>query len=242
MKNMKLLISFVLVVIVCVMLAGCTDRPSSENEGWNDSGNPGNQEWTDPDKPGDQDWEDPSNPSDQNWPDPYNPSDHEWSDVDDPSETTEPSEPAQTGSYRHEVDGAVFYTEHSVDEWINGDVFYINDMFMDIFGNVGTYGGGIAGTEQGREVFYMITYEILKPDGNPTDIPTDTDFPHISLGAVRVYEYGSYGDLYIVHGWKRYIPYELLELALYACEQRVLGNSYAVNELSFVGHHLVVVN
>ena len=113
---------------------------------------------------------------------------------------------------------------------------------MDIFGNVGTYGGGIAGTEQGREVFYMITYEILKPDGNPTDIPTDTNFPHISLGTVRVYEYGSYGDLYIVHGWGRYIPYELLELALYACEQRVLGNSYAVNELSFVGHHLVVVN
>ena len=71
MKNMKLFISLVLAVVLCVAMVGCASRPTN-GEGWNDPNKPDEQEWSDPNSPDSQDWSDPNNPDNQDWSDPEN--------------------------------------------------------------------------------------------------------------------------------------------------------------------------
>ena len=220
MKNMKLFISLVLVVILCVVLAGCADRPSNGNEGWKDPNEPNNAEWTDPNNPDDTDWRDPNQPdNDADWRDPNNPADN-------------PTDPSQTGNYRHEIDGIVFYTDHDINQWIDGNIFHAYDMVDAIYGGViKTDGeGGVRFTYSGviTSVGFSVT-EGYKPN--------DTAYPYFYIFKYHVYEHGNYGQFYFIDDSYCQIPYELLELSLYTLEQWDKGNDTPLEDLGIASSH-----
>ncbi|MBR3077485.1 MAG: hypothetical protein IKH07_06140 [Oscillospiraceae bacterium] len=219
MSKMKLLICLLITLSICIALVGCGNQSSvatlTDQAG---SIKTTGSDLDDPAKSAGSSWEDSANPS-------------------------QALQTNEAGKYRHEIDGATFYTQHSVDEWIDGNVFHAIDMANDIFGNGEkyTYGMG-AVTFNINGIENILSYEVKKADGNPTSKPTDDAYPNFMIQRYYVYEYGNYGDLYLIDNSAFYIPYELLELSLYACEQLQAGNSDALGDLNLLGQHIEIVN
>ncbi len=238
MKNMKLFISLVLAVVICVVMAGCASRPT-QGEGWNDPNKPDEQEWSDPNSPDNQDWSDPDGYGNQDWSDPENYDDQDWRDPENPgTEPADPGESDHTGMYRHEVDGVVFYTEHDLEQWIvrRDERFYpqfdLAQMTRDIFGDDQT------DSWDGTAIFpYGSTVSSL--EFNNADMSGSTSlqaksgvYPFILTGRTVVYDMG-YGDgseyykpYYFINGSYHCTDYELMEIALYAFERWSHGESY----------------
>ena len=244
MKNMKLLFSLVLVVIMCVVLAGCADRPSSGNEGWNDPSNPGNQEWTDPENPGNQEWTDPENPGNQEWPDPNNPGNQEWPDPNNPGETTEPSEPSQTGNYRHEIDGWVFYTEHNIDDYIRNGRFYPTEMLTDVFGieAIPREGQGITTVKLSSDGVVQLVFGFYKDD-NTRD--SGGDWIGFQMNSVNgdifiKYPKNLVSDVYGVDDSTKKTSYDLAVLSLFICEHIIEDGGYETFNMIHLGETFYV--
>lgn len=251
MKNMKLLISLVLVVIVCVVMAGCGSHPSSGNEGWNDPNKPANQEWSDPENPDDQSWSDPDDYEDQDWDDPENYEDQDWRDPENPGTvTTDPDESEHTGNYRHEIDGIVFYTEHDVEQWIdrsgNDPVFHLEQMVADIFGSGTTSWDGTAMVPAfGAIASFEITNQ--STDGGTSRLADNNHYPIINMGGCAIYDLGPatgdseyYKPLYYFYDSNHTTEYEMIEISLYLCEKWVSDEYYYFEDFTSSSRFMVV--
>ena len=246
MKNMKLFISLVLAVVLCVAMVGCASRPTN-GEGWNDPNKPDEQEWSDPNSPDSQDWSDPNNPDNQDWSDPENYDDQDWRDPENP--WTEPI-PDHTGTYRHEIDGIVFYTEHDLNQWItildNGrHVFDLDGMVKDIFGenamggngNIVFYGGHYAG------------FGNTDLNGGMSNYPGRGYYSYFSSSVDFIYDMGydaedenNYPYFFSEDVEKRLsTEYEMLEIALYACEMWANDETYNYAFENFEGSQRLMV-
>lgn len=214
MKNMKLLISLVLVMTMCVvMLAGCSSRPSTGTKtDWEDPAKPTG---TTPDNSGKTDWEDPVNPS----------------------QPAQPSQPDETGKYRHEIDGIVFYTEHDVEQWIERipggrNIFHMDQMVKEIFGDDAMAGNGRA-MFHGNQYFEFGNTNL---NGSSNDYPEEGYYPYLSISVDTIYDMGPisgdkdyYLPIYYFSNEDNKLwatDYELIEISLYACEM------WAKNETS----------
>ena len=244
MKNMKLLISLVLVMTMCVaMLAGCSGRPStSTRTDWENPGLTGS-DWEDPGKT---DWEDPANPTDPDWEDPGR---TDWEDPANPSQPSQPSQPDETGRYRHEIDGIVFYTEHDVEQWIERipggrNIFHMDQMVKDLFGDDAVAGNG-------RAMYYdnrMFAFGNAKLDGNTNDFPTEDYYPYISVDSTYIYDMGNgekeyYLPIYYFssdNNKHQGTDYELIEICLYACEQWARNDYYMFENFESSARIMVV--
>ena len=240
MKKMKLFISLILVIIIFIVTTGCSSS-SAQGEGWKDQNKPGNQEWSDPNSPDDQEWSDPNKPDDQEWKDPEKPGDQEWSDPEKPDDQewrdpenpgTEPVDPGasdQTGTYKHEIGGIVFYTEHDVEQWIdrsnpNLPNFDLNQMVKDIFGDEAISGNNIA-----KIPYYgrTKTLDIKNRDttGNYSDWYAGNGYyPCIQIDNTVICDMGDgssdyFKPRYRINGSDYTTEYEMIEIALYACER-----------------------
>ena len=248
---MKLFISFVLAVVLCVAMVGCASRPTN-GEGWNDPNKPDEQEWSDPNKPEDQDWSDPDGYDDQDWRDPENYDDQDWRDPEMPwTEPIGPSEPDHTGTYRHEIDGIVFYTEHDLEQWITRidggrRIFDLDRMVKDIFGEDAMGGNGYA-TFYGNHHFHLYNSDL---SGNGSDNPTAGYYPCIIVDSSSIYDTGhGAGDEYYLPAYffsndsDKYFAteYEMLEIALYACEMWAKDETSDYSFENFAGSQRLMV-
>lgn len=227
MKKRNMFLCLVLVLFICIVMAGCSST-SSESVGRNDTGKADNQAWNDPSKPEDQTWSDPENYESQSWSDPENPNDQDWRDTENPgTEATNTGESDHTGTYRHEIDGIVFYTEHDLEQWITRipggrRVFDLDRMVKDIFGEDAMGGNGYAFYGNGH--FHLYNIDL---NGNSSDNPKDGYYPCIQVDTLSIYDsgYGA-GDEYYLPAYffssdsNKFFAteYEMLEIALYACE------------------------
>lgn len=237
MKNMKLFISLVLVVIVCVVMAGCGSRPSSGNEGWNDPNKPANQEWSDPENPDDQSWSDPDDYENQDWNDPENYEDQDWRDPENPgTETTDPGESEHTGTYKHEIDGIVFYTEHDVEQWIShqdglGKTFNLEQMVKDLFGDEALSGNNVARVISYNGNSISLSFYNANMNGETELQAKDGFYPLIQTEGTVIYDLGDgssdyYKPYYFINGTYYCTDYEMIEIALYTCERWIAGEPY----------------
>lgn len=252
MKNMKLFISLVLVVIVCVVMAGCGSRPSSGNEGWNDPNKPANQEWSDPENPNDQSWSDPDDYENQDWNDPENYEDQDWRDPENPgTETTDPSETEHTGTYRHEIDGIVFYTEHDVEQWIGhqdglGKTFDLEQMAKDIFGTSETDSWDATSIFPINGVTTSLEFNNVDSSGSTHLQAKEGVHPYIIIESMMVYDMGNgdgseyYKPYYFINGSYHCTDYELIEITLYAFERWADGEYYRFENFSNSARIMVV--
>ena len=139
-----------------------------------------------------------------------------------------PNQQDETGKYRHEIDGIVFYTEHDVEQWITRieggrRVFDLDRMVKDIFGEDAMGGNGYAFFYGGQH-FHILNTNL---NGSTNSYPREGYYPCINVDTISIYDMGhGAGDEY-------YLPvyffsedsnktdgteYEMLEIALYACE------------------------
>ena len=217
---------------------------------WNDQDKPNDQEWSDPDGYEDQDWTDPENYEDQNWTDPENYEDQDWTDTENyedqdwidpeyyPGEDLEPvDEPDHTGTYRHEIDGIVFYTEHDVEQWIvrKDEPYYpqfnLDQMVKDIFGDDVTTGENSARIPVHGNTM-LIILENSDMSGSRTRLQAQDGFyPAFQTEATAMYDLGDgsadyYKPFYFINGSYHCTDYEMIEIAVYACERWAAGEYY----------------
>ena len=138
MKNVMILATSV-VLMVGAAITGCStntqradwDNPSHSVE------TSSKDDWDNPTDGSKSDWDNPSHPVDESKDDWDNPTDGTKSDWNNPSQSTESKETNETGLYRHEVGGWVFYTEHDIDDYFGNDgkndIFYASKMAEDVF-------------------------------------------------------------------------------------------------------------
>ena len=250
MKNRNLFLCLVLVLVISVVLAGCSST-SSESSGRNDTGNAGSQAWNDPSTPQDQTWNDPENYESQAWSDSENYDDQDWRDTENPStEAADLDESDHAGMYRHEIDGIVFYTEHDVAQWItildNGrHVFDLGRMAIDLFGEDAMGGNG-------NIVFYGGRYGGFGNtdlNGGSSNYPGRSYHPYFGSTVDTVYdmEYDAENENNYPYFFsddvnkRQSTTYEMLEIALYACEMWANDETYNYAFENFEGSQRLMV-
>ena len=198
------------------MLAGCSGRSSSKNEGWSDPENYEDQDWNDPENYEDQDWSDPENPD---------------------AETTDPGESDHTGTYRHEIDGIVFYTEHDVEQWIvrKNEPYYpqfnLEQMVKDLFGDEALSGNNVARVVSYNGNSISLSFINANMNGENKLQAKDGYYPLIQTEGTVIYDLGDgskdyYKPYYFINGTYLCTDYEMIEIALYTCERWIAGEYY----------------
>ena len=197
----RLFLSFVLVLaMVMGMLTGCGKKAPKETEAdWKDPG----QEWKDPSKPSD---EETTGTSD-------------WVDTNQPSETETAAAELTEEGYRHEIDGWVYYTQHNIDDYIEGDVFYASKMAEDAFD------AKVDTVDNGHVVLKSIAVLRYGAYNNNNDRDTYSDANWIGFElAYKGYSLfikctkDSGRQIYKVDGGLHSTCREIAELSLYICE------------------------
>lgn len=166
-----------------------------------------------------------------------------------------PNQPDETGKYRHEIDGIVFYTEHDLEQWIDrrDEPFYpqfnLEQMAKDLFTGKQIFGGDRI-PEEWIDSFDGDTVIALKdPYHNNSAIVYTLDnadfdghtwlqakpgvYPYLANGRTYVYDLGKgtgdeeyYKPYYFLNGTYHCTDYAMLEIALYACEKWANGEYY----------------
>lgn len=226
MKSIKALTRVVLTTVICVVLVGCADRSTNNTrtEGWNDPNSPESQELTDQDGYDDQSWDNPEDYDNQDWDDADNYEDQEWSDLEGSD---------HTGMYRHEIDGIEFYTEHDVEQWIDhqdglGMTFDLEQMVKDIFGDEAISGNNVAKFTIPTDIPVSLTFLNINFKGQSDLQAKDGYYPAIQAPGTVICDRGDgseeyYKPFYFINGTYYCTDYEMIEIALYACEKWAKG-------------------
>ena len=133
--------------------------------------------------------------------------DDDADDADDEQDDAADDEDDSEATVRHEVGGAVFYTKHDVEEWIQGDVFDFEE-FADDFDIEGSNGTGL---RFGSRDYYVA---LLPGEENKINA-----FGLVRGGVcnVEVIDFNPSGrELKVAEDYT--VPYELLEIGTYMVE------------------------
>ena len=133
--------------------------------------------------------------------------DDDADDADDGQDDAADDEDDGEATVRHEVGGAVFYTEHDVEEWIQGDAFDFEE-FADDFDIEGSNGTGLR--------FGSRDYYVALLSGEENEINA---FGLVRGGVcnVEVIDFNPSGrELKVAEDYT--VPYELLEIGTYMVE------------------------
>lgn len=155
----------------------------------------------------------------------------------EPESEPEYQNPGTHGGYLHEVDGARFYTEHDINQWLRPDEDYpeyfdfdIYQMLVDIWCEDG---GNILGTSNGycrvdgghaQEAIWFATPDPINSRlFHVFEVGLDNEIISVEMHDCP----GPYGvDYYsILDGYSHLLHKELAELILYAAEQTVAAGS-----------------
>ncbi len=146
--------------------------------------------------------------------------------------------PNESGDYRHEVGGCVFYTKHDLNTWVSGDIF-------DFYGMVDYFGYtmrqeysteedvciAIGETERGS------LWLCLKDDGDAVEYHSFVGQFGGGDSFVVKYDNGSKSNYKTVKtkSTNMYVSYELMEIFLYTLERVDENPNYIVNDLRSLG-------
>ena len=164
----------------------------------------------------------------------------------------EPNRPDETGRYRHEIDGIVFYTEHDVEQWITRieggrRIFDLDKMVKDILGEDAYAGNGRAWWNNGHSTFAFGNANHLT--GSTNDYPLEGYSPYISINTTDfLYDLGNGEKEYYLPVYffsnepskKQATDYELIEIALYACEMWAKEETRDYNFENFAGSERIM--
>ena len=128
----------------------------------------------------------------------------------------EPNRPDETGRYRHEIDGIVFYTEHDLEQWIGhkdglGLTFDLQQMAKDLFVGKQVFGGDTIQEDwiksfngdtfvAYRDPYnidnngYIIQYSLNNADlqeGHTSLQAKPGVYPYLAIGSTYVYDLGN---------------------------------------------------
>lgn len=237
-----ILLVIMLILMLCLALTGCAHKSSSAAASTGAPVQQGNQPETVP-----------AEQTLNNQPEDTEQTQQTTSKPEAPETAKIPNQPDETGKYRHEIDGIVFYTEHDLEQWIDRSgydpQFDLEQMAKDLFIGKQIFGGETIPEEwiysfDGETIIalsdpyttnFALAYTLDNADfdGHTSLQAKSGVYPFLANGRTYVYDLGKgtgneefYKPYYFLNGSYHCTDYEMLEIALYACEKWADGEHY----------------